>query len=66
MTEEEVDHLFEQLDSNGNQTIDYTEFVAAAVDKRRALNDDKIRNCFSIFDKNGDGKIELSEFKELL
>lgn len=54
------------MDSNGNYTIDYTEFIAAAVDRKMALNDEKILNCFKIFDKNNDGKIELSEFKEML
>ena len=66
MTPEEVDKLFNQLDSNGNFTIDYTEFVAAAVDRKKALDDVKIKNCFDLFDKNKDGKIELQEFKELL
>ena len=33
MTKEEIDTLFKQLDSNGNNSLDYTEFIAAAINK---------------------------------
>ena len=54
------------MDNNNNQTIDYTEFVAAAINRRNVLSDTKIKQCFQIFDKNNDGKISMDEFRELL
>lgn len=33
ISKEEIDKLFDQLDSNKSNALDYTEFVAAAVNK---------------------------------
>jgi len=49
--------MFEKLDQNKNLTLDYTEFIAAAIDKWLALSDEKIGKCFALFDKNKDGYI---------
>lgn len=42
-------------DVNHNGQIDYTEFVAMSIDKRKAMNDVRIETCFKMFDANGDG-----------
>lgn len=61
-----MNDLFQKLDQNGNKALDYTEFVAAAIDKKLALSEEKIKNCFSLLDKNQDGNISVEEFKEVL
>ncbi len=58
--------LFENLDSNKNNTIDYTEFVMAAVDRKKTITDEKIKTVFKMFDHNEDGIISINELKENL
>jgi calcium-dependent protein kinase len=66
VSEEEVKALMDRIDNNHNQGIDYTEFVAAAIDRNSVLTDIKIRKCFRQFDKDNSGKISLKEFKVML
>jgi calcium-dependent protein kinase len=65
INEEEVDQIMARIDSNKDQTINYTEFVAAAIDKRKLLTEDRIKACFRIFDKDGSGKITTAELKQM-
>jgi calcium-dependent protein kinase len=61
----EVSAIMARIDQNHDNCIDYTEFVAAAIDRRKILSEDKITQCFRIFDKDNSGKISLAEFKEV-
>lgn len=61
-----MEKLFLYLDTNDNDAIDYSEFVAAAIDRKKALSDEKIKMCFKMFDNNNDGSISLKEFKTVL
>lgn len=54
------------LDSDGSGSIDYTEFLAATLDKRQYLKEDVCWEAFQVFDKNGDGVIDRSELAEIL
>jgi calcium-dependent protein kinase len=65
INETEVDKLMDQIDHNKDRIINYTEFVAAAIDKKRLLTDERVRQCFRIFDKDGSGKISLIEFRDV-
>lgn len=65
ISEEEVDALMDRVDHNKDRTINYTEFVAAAIDKRKYLSDDRMNSCFKIFDKDNSGKISVAELKEM-
>lgn len=65
ISEEEADALMDRIDHNKDKTINYTEFVAAAIDKKKLLSDERINICFRIFDKDRSGKISIAEFKEM-
>lgn len=65
ISEDEVDQIMARIDYNKDQTINYTEFVAAAIDKRKLLSEERIKACFRIFDKDGSGKISTSELKQM-
>ena len=65
ISEDEADQLMARIDHNKDQTINYTEFVAAAIDKRKLLSEERIKACFRIFDKDGSGKISTSELKQM-
>ena len=47
-----------------NGTIQYTEFLSAAADRKRLLQEDKVWEAFNQFDRNGDGKIQQKELRE--
>jgi len=54
------------VDSDGSGVIEYTEFLAATLDKRAYLQEDACWAAFRLFDKNGDGKISTEELNEVL
>jgi calcium-dependent protein kinase len=65
MSDQDIELLMNKIDNNKNNGIDYTEFVAAAIDREKLLSEDKIKKCFKQFDKDGSGKISVSEFKQV-
>ena len=65
VSDEDMNAIMDRIDHNMSKTINYTEFVAAALDKKTLLSDEKINNCFKIFDRDGSGKISLDEFKQM-
>merc|ERR1719414_567387 len=58
--------ILEDVDSDGSGVIDYTEFLAATLDKRLYLQEDVCWSAFRIFDRNGDGKISRQELEQVL
>lgn len=65
LTQADVEGLIDKLDSNKSKCIDYSEFLAAAMDRKRLISKERIRKVFGIFDKDGNGKITPSEFKNI-
>ena len=57
--------LFNQIDTDGSGTIDYGEFVTAAVNKKDILNEKNLDMMFRLYDKDGDGEITEAEFREV-
>lgn len=66
INEEEVDKMFAQIDTDGNGTIDYTEFVVATMNEKQLLSEDKLQAAFKMFDKDGSGAISADEIKTAL
>jgi len=58
--------ILESVDSDGSGVIDYTEFLAATLDKKNYMDENQCWAAFQLFDKNGDGKISKDELKEVL
>jgi calcium-dependent protein kinase len=58
--------ILEDVDSDGSGVIDYTEFLAATVDKRAYLQEDVCWSAFRVFDRNGDGNISQKELAQVL
>ena len=57
--------MLKAADANGDGTIDYTEFLAAAFQKDLLLSSQNLRAAFELFDKDGDGSISKDELKEV-
>mmetsp|Transcript_5721 Transcript_5721/g.6132 ORF Transcript_5721/g.6132 Transcript_5721/m.6132 type:complete len:468 (-) Transcript_5721:151-1554(-) len=58
--------IFKSIDTDGSGTINYTEFLAATMEKSVYLKEEKLWAAFKMFDKDGNGKISADELKEVL
>ena len=63
LTEADLDSLMKKIDNNKSNEIDYSEFVAAAIDRKKFLSDNRMLKCFNLFDKDNNGTITMAEFK---
>merc|ERR1712190_693559 len=62
----DLQQILEDVDSDGSGVIDYTEFLAATLDKRSYVKEDVCWSAFRVFDRNGDGSISKEELKQVL
>merc|ERR1712190_152668 len=58
--------IMEDMDCNGSGQIDYTEFLAAGIDRAMYLDEDICYSAFRVFDVDGDGKITGEELVKVL
>merc|ERR1719487_594649 len=58
--------IMEEVDSDGSGVIDYTEFLAATLDKRQYIQEDVCWAAFRVFDLDGNGKITKEELATVL
>merc|ERR1719382_2390503 len=54
------------VDADGSGVIDYSEFLAATLEKKSYLKEDVLWSAFRVFDKNGDGRITKDELAAVL
>lgn len=66
MSDEEVEQMFNAVDTDRSGFIDYSEFVVAAMNERQLTTNDKLQAAFKMFDKDGSGIISADEIKEVL
>jgi calcium-dependent protein kinase len=57
--------MFSRFDFNKNGQINYSEFLAAAVDKKIALQTAYIEFAFHHFDTDNEGYITKNDLKEV-
>ncbi|KAL4237852.1 hypothetical protein ACF0H5_002564 [Mactra antiquata] len=66
-TEDELNEIMNEVDKDGNGTIDYDEFVNLMSKRSLEVNEeDELRKSFKVFDKNGDGLISFEELKYVM
>ena len=67
-TEEELVQMISSVDDNGDNEIDFEEFLILMSSKKTNKNDpDKeLRDAFAVFDADGNGTISKSELKQLM
>ena len=61
-----INSYFSSIDTDKNGKIDYTEFLAACLEKKIFLKEEKLYEAFSVFDKDQDGKITKDELMSVL
>jgi calcium-dependent protein kinase len=62
----DLEQILKDVDADGSGIIDYTEFLAATLDKRQYMQEDVCWCAFRLFDRNGDGKISKEELSFVL
>lgn len=66
-TEEEVKNMIDEVDSDGNGSIEFAEFLLLISNKLRTEDiQDEMNDAFKVFDKNGDGVLTPTELREML
>lgn len=58
-----VDSIMQAVDFNNTDAIDFSEFLAANIDYEKSLNNQSIKQIFSVLDTDGSGTITLNELK---
>jgi calcium-dependent protein kinase len=58
--------VFDSIDTDGSQEIDYTEWLAAAMHEVASRSEQTLQAAFRVFDADGDGRIDESEFTRVL
>lgn len=62
----DLQQIMDEVDSDGSGVIDYTEFLAATLDRRMYIQEDVCWAAFRVFDRDGNGKITKEEILEVL
>ena len=66
-TEAELQDMVNEVDADGNGTIDFSEFLAMMSRKmKEADSEDEIKEAFRVFDKDGNGLISPAELRHVM
>ncbi|MGH0181291.1 UNVERIFIED_CONTAM: hypothetical protein FKN15_006520 [Acipenser sinensis] len=69
-TPEELQEMIDEVDEDGNGTVDFDEFLVMMVmcmkDDNKGKSEEELAELFRMFDKNTDGYIDLDELKFML
>ena len=66
LSEEEIHRIMVRVDTDRSGYIDYSEFLAAAMDRKKLLSVERLEAAFHAFDKDNNGKISAEELKLML
>ena len=66
MSKKEAKELFKMADTDHSGYIDYSEWIAATINKKKILSDENLKAAFKMFDVDGDGAISPDELKIIL
>lgn len=62
----DLQEIMKSIDADGSGVIDYTEFLAATLDRKHFIEEDACWQAFRVFDRDGNGTISQKELAEVL
>ena len=65
-TEEDIDRIMDVLDSDGNNSIEYQEFLRAMCDKKALHCDENLKSVFENIDEEHKGFINVDDIKNFI
>ena len=66
ISDNDIETIFTSLDTDRSGSIDYTQFLAASLDEKIYLTENRLYEAFLAIDKDGSGKIGKNEIKNIL
>ena len=66
MNEDQIEEIIKSVDFNGNEFIEYEEFIRVTLPKEQLFKENNLKYAFDMFDIDKNGKISLNNFKEIL
>jgi len=60
-TEAELSDMINEVDADGNGTIDFPEFLTMMTQKMKDGSEEEIRDAFKLLDKEGNGFISAAD-----
>ena len=66
LKENEIEKMFEEIDTNNSNKIEYTEFISALIEEKEYLKEETLMEIFKTLDKDGKGKINKNDIKKVL
>jgi len=63
LNDQEVDEMYDKVDTDKSGAIDYSEFVVATMNEKNLLSNNKLQTAFKMFDKDGGGSISTDEIR---
>lgn len=65
-SKEDMSRIMRQVSTDGNEHINYTEFLKATLDNRKVMSRENLKSAFRMFDNDGSGFISPNELKRVL
>merc|ERR1719343_1013616 len=62
----EMTDVFRRIDTDDSGVVDYTEFMAAAMDDRMFSHQALCQEAFEVFDQDHNGEITVEELRDVL
>lgn len=66
LVDTQVEEILKKLDFNKTSAIDFSEFLVANINYNQMMNQERLRQIFSLIDKDKSGFITAQELKEFL